>query len=163
MKTISSYTFKYLGKNQVVYPIVSKPKTQTNINQLLFYSVPMTKRITNELTNVLITFTCPAYANLVLSEIDEKLQDNTYEVAEYELGNLIDQTAKLNMPLITIMNSFCNIYHPDPVPPLFEPVDPRPSQGSQGIHRKQDMDTTETFELFYHYKPLDTASFVPFR
>jgi len=159
MKTISSYSFKYIGRKQLVYPIVSKPNVKHTINQLLFYTVPMTKakRKKTELANVLVSFTCPTYAQQVLSDIRDKMDDHTYEVAEYELGNLIDQTTKLNMPLIAIINSFCLLQQPDPVPPLFEPVpDSRQNETEKEIDR-------DTFELYYHYKPLESTSFVPFR
>jgi hypothetical protein len=113
MLMFKSYQCRFVEYKRPVYAVVKYNDTNTTksfINSQ-FMTAPF-RSATNafDTYNVLLTFTCQRQAELFCDQLYNCDQVKTKpEPAQYILDNLSYLTSKLNIPLVVVLNSYCDI------------------------------------------------------
>lgn len=152
MKGIHSYTFKFLKHSTLVHPIVAKPPKSDSFElnrHTQLYTTELIKANKRDKVNAVIAFTSMYQAEDVIKALQEDMHsDDDYGVVTCKVSQLMDHCSQLNMPLVTIISSYCTLHQPDVVPALFDFEN----------EQLEMSDATETYEIFYHYRPLERSS-----
>lgn len=110
-KPITRYSCKYLDGSKNVYAIASRPLLKHHdyeLKTLSLYTVPFHNKSKNETFNVLATFIHDDYAKSVSANLRKELQFEC-DTVEYTLTDISYYAHILNMPVIVIIDAWCDL------------------------------------------------------
>lgn len=106
---VKNYTCKYLESTRPVYAIVSMSEPARKVySHTMFFTTPFVSTSRLETYNVMTTFLHKEHAHHQLEEI-RKDSHITCTLGEFMLIDISYYAMMLHMPLMVIMNTYCNI------------------------------------------------------
>ena len=112
---VTQYTCRFVPNTTQVYtmckPLYMNKKKPASLGMqgtpswttVSFYTIPFDNRLTRETTNAVLAFACPDLARVHIPK-----QPHT-RVVSFTLADLGHHAATLKLPLVVILNSFCDI------------------------------------------------------
>lgn len=100
---IGNYNYRYVDTNRDVYAIVKK-NTPRHFGQTQFYTVSL-KHVDR---NCIITFLDQHHSQYVCEEIHQE-KGISCEPTMFPLTSLVDFSTTINVPIIVVLNSYCDL------------------------------------------------------
>ena len=107
MLALKSYNCRFLEYKRPVYVITRYSVNNRTFRSSQFMTTPFYSNI-GDVYNVMLTFTCKEHAQIWCDDIFDKMQVKV-EPIQYTLDNLSYFTSQINIPLVVLLNSYCNL------------------------------------------------------